>query len=93
VEKGIAGLPEHEKLVVQYEDFCPRPEYYYNEITRRLVAQGGVSAEQVPAYSGEASFSNTNRWRLEEYSQKEAEQVYEAVAERKEIEMRYKGKS
>lgn len=79
VEKGLAALPEHEKLVVQYEDFCQRPEYYYNEITRRLVAQGGVSSEQVPAYSGEASFSNTNCWRLEEYSQSDAERVYEQI--------------
>lgn len=57
---------------------------YYNEITRRLIEQGGVSAEQVPEYSGEASFSNTNRWRLEEYSQGDAERVYEAVKTGKE---------
>jgi len=30
-------------------------------------------------YSGELSFSNTNRWRLEEYSQGDAERVYEVV--------------
>ncbi|MHA7925085.1 MAG: sulfotransferase [Marinobacter sp.] len=79
VEQGIAALPDYKKLVVQYEDFCQRPEYYYNEITRRLTEQGGVSIEQVPEYSGEASFSNSNRWRLEEYSQGDAERVYEAV--------------
>ena len=84
VEQGIAALPDHKKLVVQYEDFCQRPEYYYNEITRRLVEQGGVSAEQVPEYSGEGSFSNTNRWRLEEYSQGDAKRVYEAVTTGKE---------
>jgi hypothetical protein len=83
VEEGIAALPDHKKLVVQYEDFCQRPEYYYNEITRRLVEQGGVSAEKVPAYAGEASFYNTNRWRLEEYSQVDTERVYKAVAKRK----------
>ncbi|MGF2733407.1 sulfotransferase [Marinobacter sp. DUT-1] len=80
IEQGIAALPDHKKLVVQYEDFCQRPEYYYNEITRRLIEQGGVSAEQVPAYAGEASFSNTNRWRLEEYSQEDAERVYRRPA-------------
>lgn len=79
VEQDIAALPEHKKLVVQYEDFCQRPEYYYNEITRRLLEQGGVSEEQMPEYSGEASFSNTNRWRLEEYSQEDAERVYKAT--------------
>ncbi|MCP1305497.1 sulfotransferase [Halomonas sp. R1t8] len=72
VEQGIAALPEHKKLVVQYEDFCQRPEHYYNEITRRLVEQGGVSKELVPEYSGEESFLNTNRWRLQEYSIEEA---------------------
>ena len=77
VEQGIANLPEGRKLVVQYEDFCQRPEYYYNEITRKLVEQGGVDA--VPGYNGEAEFSNTNRWRLEEYSQEDAEQVFRNI--------------
>ena len=83
VEQGIAALPEHEKLVIQYEDFCRRPEHYYSEITRRLLEQGGVGPEQVPEYSGETSFSNTNRWRLEEYSQGDAERVYAAVTKSK----------
>jgi hypothetical protein len=79
VEQGIADLPDHKKLVVPYEDFCQRPEYYFNEIIRRLVEQGGMSAEDVPEYYGEAFFSNTNRWRLEEYSQNDAERVYRAI--------------
>ena len=77
VEHGIANLPDHKKLVVQYEDFCQRPEFYYNEITRRLVKQSGVDG--VPDYSGEAEFSSTNRWRLEEYSQADAERVYQEI--------------
>jgi hypothetical protein len=80
VEQGIGGLPDNRKLVVQYEDFCQRPEFYFNEITRRLVEQGGLSVEDVPEYSGEAFFSNTNRWRLEEYSQEDVERVYKAVS-------------
>jgi len=72
VEQSFSTLPDQKKLVVQYEDFCQRPEHYYNEITHRLVEQGGMSVEQVPEYTGEASFSNTNRWRLEEYSIEEA---------------------
>lgn len=79
VEQGIAELPESQKLIVQYEDFCRRPEYYYKEITRRLVEQGGVDA--VPEYSEQAIFSNTNRWRLEEYSQVDAERVYQKFSE------------
>ncbi|WP_298718243.1 hypothetical protein [uncultured Oceanisphaera sp.] len=61
---------------MQYEDFCQRPEHYYNEITRRLVEQGGISEDKIPAYTGEASFSSTNRWRLKEYTQAEAERAY-----------------
>ncbi len=79
VEQGIAVLPDHKKLVIQYEDFCERPEFYYHEITRRIVEQDGVGDKHVPAYVGEASFSNTNRWRLVEYSQQDAARAYEAV--------------
>lgn len=87
VDQGISHLPENQKLVVQYEDFCQRPEHYYEEVTRRLVEQGGVNTEQVQVYSGEASFSNTNCWRLEEYSQRDAERVYEAVIKSREEEL------
>jgi hypothetical protein len=79
VEQGIADLQQSQKLVIQYEDFCQRPEYYYNQITHRLVEQSGVSVEQVPAYLGDASFSNTNRWQLKEYSRADAERVYQRV--------------
>jgi len=75
VEQGIADLPERKKLVIQYEDFCQRPEHYYNEIVSRLVEQGGISSDRVPNYIGEDRFSNTNLWRLEEYSQRDAERV------------------
>ncbi|OIN12140.1 sulfotransferase [Oceanisphaera psychrotolerans] len=75
VEQGIADLPDHKKLIVQYEDFCQRPEYYYNEITRRLVEQGGITEDKIPAYTGESNFYNTNRWRLEEYTQEESERA------------------
>ncbi|MFD2632143.1 sulfotransferase [Idiomarina piscisalsi] len=79
VEQGIAALPDHKKLVVQYEDFCQRPKSYYNEITQKLIQQNGLAADQVPKYSGEKSFSNTNQWRLAEYSQEEAERVYKKL--------------
>lgn len=84
VEQGIAGLPDNKKLLIQYEDFCQCPEYYYDEITQRLINLNGVSPGGVPDYSGEVSFSNTNVWRLEEYSQGDVERVYEAITTRKE---------
>lgn len=79
VDEDIANLLNNQKLVVQYANFCQRPEHYYNEITRRLAEQGGVDA--VPDYSGEAVFSNTNLWRLEEYSQGDAERVYQKIVD------------
>ncbi len=81
VEQGIADLPRSQKLVIQYEDFCQRPEHYYNEITQRLIEQGGVSTEMVPAYAGEASFPNTNLWRLEEHSREDVERIYAAMSD------------
>ncbi|GGO79549.1 hypothetical protein GCM10011348_14110 [Marinobacterium nitratireducens] len=72
VEQGIAILPDHKKLVVQYEDFCQRPKYYYNEIVRRLVEQNGVCANEVRDYVGEKSFASTNGWRLGEYTEAQA---------------------
>ena len=77
VEEGISKFPENRKLVVQYEDFCQRPEHYFNEITRRLVEQGSLSEAAVPDYQGEKSFSNTNVWRLEEYSFEAAVSAYD----------------
>lgn len=75
VAAGLAALPEHKKLVVEYEDFCRRPEHHYNEIVRRL-RQHGMPQEQIPDYRGEAAFDNTNTWRLKEYSQKDAMHAY-----------------
>lgn len=76
VEEGIANLSDHKKLVVHYEDFCEQPEHYYKEITRKFIEQKCALATDIPEYSGEVSFSNTNVWRLEEYSREEAELAY-----------------
>ncbi|MCC4282813.1 sulfotransferase [Marinobacter salarius] len=77
VEQGIAMLPDQQRLVVQYEDFCQRPQHYYEEIVRRLEKQSGVNLMEHTKYCGEQSFASTNRWRLTEYSQDEAKRAYE----------------
>jgi len=82
VERDIEKLPEHQKLVVQYEDFCKRPEYYYHEIVRCLKEQKNYGLTEAPPYTGETHFSNTNVWRLEEYSESQAELAYEACCAR-----------
>ena len=81
VKQGLDNLPDDQKLEIAYEDFCKRPEYYYNEITRRMIALGGLSAENIPVYTGEKAFDNTNSWRLEEYTQQKAEKIYNGVVE------------
>lgn len=77
IEEGIAALPEHKKLTVQYEEFCQRPESFYNEIISRLRSQADISASAGRDYSGEKQFSNTNQWVLEEYSKGQAERAFE----------------
>lgn len=77
VEQGIAELPDSKKLVIQYEDFCKRPDHYYREIVHRLIEHDGVNMKQPPEYAGEMRFSNNNNWRLAEYSQKYAKQTYD----------------
>jgi len=77
VETGISELPDNMKLLVQYEDFCSEPGSYYKAITDRVAQQG--AANDFPDYRGERMFDNSNRWRLEEYSQAEAESVIKRI--------------
>lgn len=77
IEQGIAALPEHKKLIVQYEDFCQRPEFYYDEITSKLRSQADISALAGADYSGEKHFSNSNQWVLEEYSKEQVERAFQ----------------
>ena len=84
VERGIASLPEENKLVVPYESFCENPKYYYNEIIRRLDKQNGRGLERPAEYFGEKGFSNTNHWKLKEYSQDNACRVYQEIVKKKE---------
>ena len=77
IDRALEALPEHRKLLVEYEDFCQRPEFYFQEIVDRLKTQGGINKTELPSYRGELKFNNTNTWRLSEYSQREAEEAYQ----------------
>lgn len=85
VEQGFASLPENRRLVVDYEDFCERPEHYFNEIVDWLLESGGGSAADIRSYTGEARFANTNLWRLTDYTRAEAEQAYRVWTERNQV--------
>lgn len=78
VEMGIAGLPEREKLSVTYEKFCESPRRHFDEIYSRLLEQDGMARNEVPKYSGPSSFSNTNVWRLKNYTQSDANRAYQS---------------
>ena len=40
VTEGIERVPEHKKLVVQYEDFCRNPRKLYNKMKKKLITYG-----------------------------------------------------
>ncbi|MBW7470490.1 sulfotransferase [Marinobacter sp. M216] len=80
VEQGIRDLPAHKKLIVQYEDFCQRPQNYFDQIIARLVRQTDINESEFPAYSEVESFSNSNVWRLRDYSEADAKRVYEEIS-------------
>ncbi|MCL7743682.1 sulfotransferase [Guyparkeria hydrothermalis] len=79
VDQGLAGLPDQKKLVIQYEDFCQRPEHYFEEIKDRLLAQDGIGDGESLGYTGETSFHSTNSWRLDEYRQEDAVRAYASI--------------
>ncbi len=79
VEQGLSAIPSSQKLQVHYEDFCERPEHYFNQLSEWLIKRGDLKASEVPAYTGEAGFSNSNRWTLEEYGYDEVSEVYERL--------------
>jgi hypothetical protein len=75
IEEGMSGIPEENKLIVEYEDFCKRPSYYYDKIVNLLEQQAGVGLGNITEYSGEKAFNQTNHWRLKEYSKNEVENI------------------
>lgn len=79
VQSALDSVPEHKKLVVQYEDFCRDPRAYYAQIVTRLREQHGLPPGRCE-YTGELQFKNTNCWWLEEYTRQQAEQTYAAIS-------------
>ena len=55
VDKGISSVDESRKLVVQYEEFCENPEYFFDELAAKLELNN-------PKYRGPSKFelSRTN---------------------------------
>jgi len=79
VEDGLALIPETQKLVIRYEDFCDSPEHCYNQLVSKLIGNG-YSPNEFPKYTGVSNFANNNSWRLTEYKQCDVEKLYEILA-------------
>ena len=77
VEKYLDGIPEANKLIVQYEDFCRNPRQAYEELISRLAAHGNLATST--SYRGVHSFADTNAWSLKTYSRVDAARAYEEI--------------
>ncbi len=53
VTKGMEQVPEHQKIVVQYESFCENPEHFFNELQTKL------NNRNILPYSGVKKFAKT----------------------------------
>ncbi|MDD2780469.1 sulfotransferase [Sulfuricurvum sp.] len=58
VEKGLQNVPEHKKLVVEYEEFCENPKKFYDQIVGMLKSYGCVIER---AYEGDEKFNVTRK--------------------------------
>lgn len=50
VDKGLDKVDPKRKLVIQYEDFCGRPEYYFQQLAEKLGIHGA-------SYMGPSAFT------------------------------------
>ena len=56
-------MDESRKMIVEYEDFCRKPEKYYKKLVEKM---DGLGCRIAPDYLGEESFTVTNREPKEE---------------------------
>lgn len=57
IENALSDLPDHKKLMVDYESLCAHPETYYTKMVE-IYRQAGYSLS--PEYKGPSQFDNTN---------------------------------
>lgn len=78
IEIGMQSVPDNRRISISYEEFCTKPEVYYEQIFGRL---GNISPSpsSPPKYSGRDSFETTNQWRLKDYSQQDAEAAWSTM--------------
>jgi hypothetical protein len=60
VDKGLAAVAPHRKLIVNYEDFCADPATTYHELLSKVSGLGAA-----PDYAGPATFAKTRAETIE----------------------------
>lgn len=56
VDEGMKQIPQHKKLIVQYEEFCRSPAKVYSELVKKLNEHG---VDMKPEYDGISQFNVT----------------------------------
>ena len=64
IEQGLDGLPDEQKLTVDYEEFCRDPASTYASLAEKLNAHG----VDLPGYTGIEHFEVRSEWRLDSVS-------------------------
>lgn len=59
ISQGLKSVPEHKKVIVQYESFCHGPKKIFNQLKGKLTMHGYQASGD---YSGLASFEPNNQW-------------------------------
>jgi hypothetical protein len=76
--RAFATLPDANRLVVDYGEFCRDPRAAHAALLARL--QGHGACLDAAPYAGEAGFASTDRWTLERWSREDATRAYETMA-------------
>ena len=78
IENDLQDLPDAQKIIVPYEEFCRDTRPWFELIRSRITAPAETSGLPSPRNPSD-SFSHHNQWRLLEYTQQQAEQAIAAA--------------
>jgi hypothetical protein len=74
IENALDSIPQKNKVIIQYEDFCKEPASFYYEIREKYKALGYILPEK---YEGVSSFNNTNELKISKDEIKKFERAYQ----------------
>jgi hypothetical protein len=77
IEMGLSRLPADQYLIVPYESFCPQPTHYLNELRKRLKVSSTLDNSSSNVNFSKEVFHNSNTWRLQDFSFRQASEAYE----------------